>query len=125
MADTVLFPVRLAIEVNKCLRKRVNKRGELADLLIKVLENINLKTVEAIEPVSVRKESATSVKLPVKLHAKLKKVSGTRSLSMNAILNGAIKLYCQQFPCEDNTGEGETAAEEDGSSTPEHSIRTR
>ncbi len=115
MVDTVLFPVRLAIDVNKCLRKRVNKRGELADLLIKVLEHVNLKTVEAIEPVSVRKESATSVKLPVKLHAKLKKVSTSRSLSMNAILNGAIQLYCEQFPCDDDS-------KEDGSADPERPV---
>lgn len=111
MSETILFPVRLTQGIDNCLRQRVSRRGELADLLIKALETVDLTKIDAVAPVSVRSQSATSVKIPKRLHLKLKKISVRRSLSMNALLNGAIEAYCKENPyrekqqSSDSTGE--------------------
>ncbi len=72
------------------LRRRTKRRGDLIALITEILESVNLKDVEATGPVGVRQRSATTVKLPKTLHTKLKRTALERSVSMNALLNGAV-----------------------------------
>jgi hypothetical protein len=91
---TVLFCLRLLLDVDARLRKRIGRRGELFTLIVLILNTIDLKSVPVLELRSDLEDLVvTTVKLPVSLHANLKRVASMRQSSMNALLNSAIWAY--------------------------------
>jgi hypothetical protein len=94
---TVLFCLRLLLDVDVRLRKHLGRRGELVTLIVLILDTIDLKTVPIIELRSdLESLVATTVKLPAKLHANLKCVASSRQSSMNALMNSAIWAYTEE-----------------------------
>jgi len=93
MAKTVLFPLRLAPEVDQSLRAHIDRRGALVALITTILESVDLGRVAERELSLDQDNVSTSVKLPVHLHTKLKRTAASRSLSMNALVNCAIWEY--------------------------------
>jgi hypothetical protein len=94
---TVLFCLRLLLHVDARLRKHIDRRGELVTLIVLVLNTIDLKSVPVLELRSDLEDLViTTVKLPVSLHANLKRVASTRQSSMNALLNSAIWAYTEE-----------------------------
>jgi hypothetical protein len=94
---TILFHLRLPLEVDARLRKRLGRRGKLAALIIVILNTIDLTTVPVLEGDSNRGELlATTVKLHKDLHANLRHVASLRQTSMNALMNSAIWAYTEE-----------------------------
>jgi hypothetical protein len=93
---TVLFCLRLLLDVDARLRKRLGRRGELVKLIVLILNTIDLQTVPVLEFGSDLDELVmTTVKLPATLHADLKRVASSRQSSMNALMNSAIWAYTE------------------------------
>lgn len=94
---TVLFCLRLLWDVDAKLRKRLGRRGELVTLIVLILNTIDLKTVPVLElGAEIDELVTTTVKLPAKLHAELKRVASSRHKSMNALMNSAIRAYTEE-----------------------------
>jgi hypothetical protein len=94
---TVLFCLRLLLDVDARLRKHIDRRGELVTLIVLILNTIDLKSVPVLELKSDLEDLvATTVKLPPSLHANLKHVASVRQSSMNALLNSAIWAYTEE-----------------------------
>jgi hypothetical protein len=94
---TVLFCLRLLLDVDVRFRKHIDHRGELVMLIVLGLNKIDLKSVPVLELRSDLEDLVvTTVKLPVALHANLKCVASMRQSSMNALLNGAIWAYTEE-----------------------------
>jgi hypothetical protein len=99
---TVLVCFRLMSDVDSRLRKRLGRRGQLATLILLILNEIDLKTVPVVESGSYLVELiATTVKLPVALHADLKRIASLRGSSMNALINSAIWTYTEEMSKKD------------------------
>ena len=100
--NTVLFCLRLLLEVDARLRKQLGRRGELVKLIVLILNTIDLQTVPVLELGSDFDELVmTTVKLPATLHADLKRVASSRQSSMNALMNSAIWAYTEAQPDKD------------------------
>ncbi len=93
---TVLFPIRLKEEADAMVRRRTKRKGDLVVLITQILESVDLSDVQAAGPMDVRDRPQTSVKLPKHLHSLLKKTAIARSVSMNALVNGAILKHFGQ-----------------------------
>jgi hypothetical protein len=94
---TVLFCLRLLLDVDAKLRKRIGRRGELATLIVLILNTIDLRSVPVLEFRSDLEDLAvTTVKLPAALHANLKRIASARQSSMNALMNSAIWAYTEE-----------------------------
>jgi hypothetical protein len=66
-------------------------------LIVLVLNTIDLKSVSVLELRSDLEDLVvTTVKLPISLHANLKRVASMRQSSMNALLNSAIWAYTEE-----------------------------
>jgi hypothetical protein len=99
---TVLFCLRLLFDVDARLRKQLGRRGELVTLIVLILNTIDLTTVPVLElGAEIDELVMTTVKLPAKLHADLKRVAGSRHKSMNALMNSAIWAYTEEKSRED------------------------
>ena len=96
---TVLFGLRLLLDVDARLRKHIDRRGELVTLIVLILNTIDLRSVPVLELESDLEDLvATTVKLPAALHANLKCVASARQSSMNALMNSAIWAYTEERP---------------------------
>jgi hypothetical protein len=94
---TVLFALRLMSQVDTRLRRHIARRGELAALIVLILNTIDLQTVPVLELSSDLQElAATTVNLPAALHAKLKRTAKARQRSMNGLINAAIWAYTEK-----------------------------
>jgi hypothetical protein len=94
---TVLFCLRLFLDVDARLRKHIDRRGELVTLIVLILNTIDLRSVPVLELSSDFEDLvATTVKLPAALHANLKRIAGARQSSMNALMNSAIWAYTEE-----------------------------
>ena len=94
---TVLFGLRLLLDVDTRLRKHIRRRGELVTLIVLILDTIDLRSVPVLEFSSdLENLLTTTVKLPAALHAKLKNVAYLRQSSMNALMNSAIWAYTNE-----------------------------
>jgi hypothetical protein len=94
---TVLFCLRLLLDVDARLRKHIDRRGELVTLIVLILNTIDLSSVPVLELGSDLEDLvATTVKLPAALHANLKCIASARQSSMNALMNSAIWAYTEQ-----------------------------
>jgi hypothetical protein len=94
---TVLFCLRLLLDVDARLRKRISRRGELVTLIVLILNAIDLRSVPLLEFSSDLEDLlATTVKLPAALHANLKRIASSRQSSMNALMNSAIWAYTEE-----------------------------
>jgi hypothetical protein len=94
---TVLFCLRLLLDVDARLRKHIDRRGELVTLIVLILNTIDLRSVPVLELSSDLEDLvATTVKLPAALHANLKRISSARHSSMNALMNSAIWAYTEE-----------------------------
>jgi hypothetical protein len=97
--ETVLFCLRLLLDVDARLRKHIGRRGELVTLIVLILNTIDLRSVPLLEFGSDLEDLvATTVKLPAALHANLKRIASARQSSMNALMNSAIWAYTQERP---------------------------
>jgi hypothetical protein len=93
---TVLFCLRLLLDVDVRLREHIGRRGELVTLIVLILNTIDLQSVPVLEFSSDLEDlAATTVKLPASLHANLKRVANLRRSSMNALMNSAIWAYTE------------------------------
>jgi hypothetical protein len=96
---TVLFCLRLLLDVDARLRKHIGRRGELVTLIVLILNTIDLRSVPLLEFGSDLEDlAATTVKLPAALHANLKRTASARQSSMNALINSAIWAYTKERP---------------------------
>jgi hypothetical protein len=96
---TVLFCLRLLLDVDARLRKHIGRRGELVTLIVLILNTIDLRSVPLLEFGSDLEDLvATTVKLPAALHANLKRIASARQSSMNALMNSAIWAYTKERP---------------------------
>ena len=94
---TVLFCLRLLLDVDARLRKHIGRRGELVTLIVLILNTIDLKSVPVLELSSDLEDLVvTTVKLPVSLHANLERVASMRHSSMNVLLNSALWAYSEE-----------------------------
>jgi hypothetical protein len=94
---TVLFCLRLLLDVDVRLRKHIDRRGELVTLIVLILNTIDLRSVPVLELSSDLEDLvATTVKLPAALHANLKRIASARQSSMNALMNSAIWAYTEE-----------------------------
>lgn len=85
--------LRLVPEVNSQLRDRIRLRGDLARLLETILREVDLGKVP-VAPVSFADGGqSTSVKLPLAEHDRVKRCAETRGVSLNSLLNAAIRSY--------------------------------
>jgi hypothetical protein len=99
---TVLVCFRLMSDVDSRLRKHLGRRGQLVTLILLILNEIDLQTVPVLELGSDLEELiATTVKLPVALHADLKRIANLRGSSMNALMNSAIWTYTEEMSKKD------------------------
>jgi hypothetical protein len=99
---TVLFFLKLTSDVNSRLRRHLGRRGQLVTLIVLILKSIDLKTVPIREFGSDLEELiATTVKLPIALHADLKRIASLRGSSMNALMNSAIWTYTEEMSKKD------------------------
>jgi hypothetical protein len=97
MMGTVLFCLRLLLDVDARLRKHIGRRGELVTLIVLILNTIDLTSVPVLEFGSDLEDLvATTVKLPAALHANLKHIASARQSSMNALMNSAIWAYTEE-----------------------------
>jgi hypothetical protein len=82
------------LAVDKKLREHISRRGELVTLLVLILKTVDLKNIPLLEISSdVQELAATTVKVPLSLHAKLKQIARQRKISMNALVNSAVWAY--------------------------------
>jgi hypothetical protein len=96
---TVLFCLRLLLDVDARLRKHIDRRGELVTLIVLILNTIDLRSVPLLELGSDLEDLvATTVKLPAALHANLKRIASIRQSSMTALMNSAIWAYTKERP---------------------------
>lgn len=94
---TILFRPRFKADVDAKLREHISRRGELIKLIVLILKTVDLSTIPLLEIGDDLKDLATTtVKLPVALHSKLKRVAGKRRSSMNVLLNSAVWSYEKQ-----------------------------
>ena len=99
---TVLFCFKLTSSVDFRLRGHLGRRGQLVTLIVLILNTIDLMTVPVLELGSDLEELlATTVKLPVALHADLKRIASLRGSSMNALMNSAIWTYTEEMSKKD------------------------
>lgn len=92
--DFKFFRPRFMAKVDAKLRKRISRRGELMKLIILILKSVDLTTIPLLEISSDLQDLAeTTVKLPVALYAKLRRVADQRTVSMNVIVNSAVWEY--------------------------------
>lgn len=97
--ELVFFRTRFLASVNEKLRKRIIQKGELVELVILSLQSVDLSTIPLLEIRSDLKDLAvTTVKLPIALHATLKRIAATRNSSMNALVNSAVLAYTESTP---------------------------
>lgn len=95
--ETILFCLRLLLDVDARLRKHTNRRGELVTLIVLILTTIDLESVPVLELRSDLEDLvATTVKLPAALHERLKSIANSRHSSMNALMNSAIWAYTEE-----------------------------
>jgi len=95
---TVLFCFKLMPDVDSRLRRHLGRRGQLVQLIVLILNQIDLKTVPVLESSPDLEELiATTVKIPVTLHADLKRIASLRGSSMNALMNSAIWTYTEEM----------------------------
>lgn len=82
--------------VDDKLRKQVNRKGELVQLIVLILKTVDLQTIPLLEISSdLQALAVTTIKLPVQLHAKLKSIAGKRQSSMNRLVNSAVWAYTE------------------------------
>ena len=63
-------------------------------LLVLILKTVDLKNIPLLEISSdVQDLAATTVKVPLSLHTKLKQIARQRKISMNALVNSAVWAY--------------------------------
>jgi hypothetical protein len=99
---TVLFCFRLTSAVDSRLRRHLSRRGQLATLIVLILNTIDLMTVPVLELGSDFEEPVvTSAKLPAALHADLKRIARLRGSSMSALMNSAIWSYTEEMSKKD------------------------
>jgi hypothetical protein len=99
---TVLFCLRLFLDVDARLRKRIGRRGDLVTLVVLILNTIDLRSVPLLEFSSDLEDLvATTIKLPATLHASLKRIASSRGSSMNALMNSAIWSYTEEMSKKD------------------------
>ena len=92
--DTIPFKTRFLASVDRELRTRTSRRGELLDLVLLVLKTVDLSTIPLLNVSSEKQVLAvTNVNLPSSLHARLKEVAEQRQSSMNALVNSAVWAY--------------------------------
>ena len=95
--EPVAFRTRFMAQVDTKLREQVNRKGELVQLIILILKTVDLQTIPLLEISSdLQALAVTTVKLPVKLHAKLKSVAEKRNSSMNRLVNSAVWAYTKK-----------------------------
>lgn len=94
---TIFICPRFLTAVDKKLREHISRRGELVTLLVLILKTVDLKNIPLLEMSSDMQDlAATTVKIPLSLHAKLKQIAGQRKSSMNALVNSAVWAYESQ-----------------------------
>jgi hypothetical protein len=94
---TVLFCLRLLLNVDARLRKHIDRRGELVTLIVLILNTIDLRSIPVLELSSDLEDLVvTTVKLPASLHARLKDIASARHSSMNALMNSAIWAFTEE-----------------------------
>jgi hypothetical protein len=98
----VLFFFKITSDVYSRLRRHLGRRGQLATLIVLILNNIDLETVPVRELGSALEELvATTVKLPDVLHTELKRVACLRGCSMSVLMNSAIWAYTEEMSKKD------------------------
>ena len=106
---TVFFRPRFLASIDAKLRSQISRRGELVQLVILILTEVDLSTIPLLEISSDLQDLAeTTVKLPAALHARLKRIAATRSVSMNALVNSAVSFYDAKKPGKGSPGKNRT-----------------
>jgi hypothetical protein len=91
---TVFFRPRFLASIDAKLRAQISRRGELVQLVILILTEVDLSTIPLLEISSdIQDLAETTVKLPATLHAHMKRIAATRNVSMNALVNSAVSFY--------------------------------
>ena len=90
----ISYKTRIMADVDRKLRDRIFRRGELVTLIVLILRTVDLSTMPLLEIGSdIQDFAATTVKLPAALHKKLREVAARRHSSMNILMNSAIWFY--------------------------------
>ncbi|RRA50446.1 hypothetical protein [Acidipila sp. EB88] len=90
----ISYKTRIMADVDRKLRDRISRRGELVKLIVLILRTVDLSTMPLLEISSdIQDLAATSVMLPAALHKKLREVAARRHSSMNVLMNSAIWFY--------------------------------
>lgn len=94
---SIAFQTRFMANVDAQLRRHISRRGELLQLIVLILKTVDLSTIPILEISSDLQDlAATTVKLPISLHAKLKRAAARRQSSMNALMNSAVLAYMEK-----------------------------
>jgi hypothetical protein len=94
-AQNKILHMRLVEEVDAEMREFVSRRGDLSELILGMVKNVDLESVKIVKVVLCENREATTIfNFPHKDHANLKRIAKKRGCSMNALINSGIKAYC-------------------------------
>jgi len=82
--------VRLLPGISEHLRAQMRYRGDLSSMVIEAINLVDLKTARLEDLASDTRLGTTTIALPPPLHAHLKSLSKSRTVSMNELVNTAI-----------------------------------
>lgn len=96
-----MLQIRLLPEIDAEFRKLISRRGDVRAVILTMFEVIDLKSVPLLEMLFRRSRKVakptTLLNFPVELHSKMKRIAKARGCSMNALMNGGMKLFVERL----------------------------
>jgi hypothetical protein len=96
-----MVQIRLLPEIDAEFRKLISRRGDVRAVVMGMLEAVDLRSVALPEMLfrrSAKKAKPTTIlNFPVDAHLKLKRLAKDRGCSMNALMNGGLKVFIERL----------------------------
>lgn len=96
-----MLQIRMLPEIEAEFRKLTHQRGDVRAVVMGMFECVDLNSVPLPEMLFRRKsrlpKPTTVLNFPVELREKIKAVAKERGCSMNALMNGGLKLFIDTY----------------------------
>ena len=96
MDKNVFVHLRLMPHVDESIRAIASHKGELSKTVEMALKEADLRTIPLVEMRLKEGVCSTVVILPKRLYASVKNRAAERGVSINCLINSAIKLYTER-----------------------------
>lgn len=99
----LLFPIRLSIKADTLVRKKFERRGDLARLIVEAVRNTNWETVD-VESRNLGRSKVkpqyktTTIAMPLDLHGELTDFARLGNHSVSALVDAIVIRYFGAAP---------------------------